>query len=285
MGSNKDIIRRSIKDSVFRCFFSERENVLDLYKELHPEDRASTVEDIRIRTVERALETDNTNKLGFTVGDRLVCLMEFQSHDAGSFQLRTLLDLAEAFRNYLDEKGLALCELGKDNVPTWEAYVVSVNIADRGLARLSQIPGPIVDGSKPARIPLKQGGLVQEYIDACGIVDALVSDGTDCDETEALMLALDGCEERCGTIGSFIRSRRWEIRSMYKGMLDEEAAIRRLCKESERRGVDGERSRVVRRVLSSGRASEEVAEIVGIPVEDVMRIASEPARRARRGSP
>ena len=45
------MIKRNVKDSVFLSFFGERDNVLDLYKELHPEDTQATLDDVSIRTI------------------------------------------------------------------------------------------------------------------------------------------------------------------------------------------------------------------------------------------
>lgn len=39
-------IRRSVKDSVFTDLFSDKENILRLYRELHPEDAHVTEDDI-----------------------------------------------------------------------------------------------------------------------------------------------------------------------------------------------------------------------------------------------
>ena len=38
-------VNRNIKDSVFTDLFKDKANILKMYKELHPEDAAVTVED------------------------------------------------------------------------------------------------------------------------------------------------------------------------------------------------------------------------------------------------
>ena len=68
MGRNDGrAIRRNAKDSVFVSFLRHEENVLDLYRELHPEDLSATVEDVRIRTAKRVMAKGFTNDLGFSV--------------------------------------------------------------------------------------------------------------------------------------------------------------------------------------------------------------------------
>ena len=94
-------VRRNAKDSVFVAFFEERANVFRLYRELHPEDLSATVEDVRIRTAKRVMAKGFTNDLGFSVGDRRICLVEAQSYELRPMQLRTVFYLAETFQDYM----------------------------------------------------------------------------------------------------------------------------------------------------------------------------------------
>lgn len=59
------MIKRNVKDSVFLSFFGKRDNVLDLYKELHPEDTQAALDDVSIRTIKRVLVKGYTNDLVF----------------------------------------------------------------------------------------------------------------------------------------------------------------------------------------------------------------------------
>ncbi len=98
------IIKRNFKDSLFLSFFSEKNNVLDLYREMHPEDTVSTIDDLSIRTIKRVLVKGYTNDLGFSVGNRFICLVEAQSYYLKSMQIRTFFYLANSYQNYLEDK-------------------------------------------------------------------------------------------------------------------------------------------------------------------------------------
>ena len=84
-------VRRNAKDSVFVKFFEDRSNVFRLYQELHPEDTESSEGDVRIRTLRRVIVKGYANDLGFSVGNRLICLAEAQSYSMEPIRLRTLL--------------------------------------------------------------------------------------------------------------------------------------------------------------------------------------------------
>ena len=71
--------KRKIKDSVFTNLFQDKKYLLRLYKALHPEDSNVTEEDIKDVTIKHILVDADYNDLGFSVGGRLVILIESQS--------------------------------------------------------------------------------------------------------------------------------------------------------------------------------------------------------------
>ena len=72
------LVKRNIKDSVFTNLFQDPKYVLQLYQALHPNEIVS--EDmIEIVTLKNILVDGIYNDLGFTVGKRLVVLVEAQS--------------------------------------------------------------------------------------------------------------------------------------------------------------------------------------------------------------
>ena len=57
-------VRRNVKDSVFSDFFSDKKNMLKMYRTLHPEDTEVTeddVEDITIKNDELNKQVQRTN--------------------------------------------------------------------------------------------------------------------------------------------------------------------------------------------------------------------------------
>ena len=286
-------MKRNAKDTVFRTFFQERENVFELYKELHPEDTSSTKDDVVIRTVGRVVVKGFTNDLGFSVGDRSICLVESQSYRLRSFIMRTLFYLAETYQAYLDDNRLDIYEADDRDAPEWEAYVVSTAGLKGRLLELRNIPKNLGDESAAAEIGITDEGLISGYIEACRIIDTVISKDEDEYGRDAVLRAFEECRDRCGKVGKFIWSKRSEAMGVYEQLFDEEENMnmnrrvffrkglaegeRRGLAEGERKGLvegeENERRRIVSRLLSSGMPPEDVARIVGVPPEEISKMS------------
>ncbi len=165
-------VRRNAKDSVFVAFFEERANVFRLYRELHPEDSDSSESDVRVRTLRRVIAKGYANDLGFSVGDRLICLAEAQSYPMGAMRLRTLFYLAATFQDYLSEKGMTVYDVGSGTLPRWEAYVVHVGKGRPRVMRLGGLPEDLLGDSPSEEVPAE--GILKDYIDVCRIIDSKI---------------------------------------------------------------------------------------------------------------
>jgi len=133
MSKNDDIFQQQtqskksnlkVKDSIFRSLFSEKENVLDMYRYLHPEDTTTTAEDITIVTLENILSIYRVNDLGFSVGNRLLILVEAQTNWSVNILVRSFLYLAETIKNHLAYTNQDLLDRSKVELPSPELYVV-----------------------------------------------------------------------------------------------------------------------------------------------------------------
>lgn len=75
----ENVPKRTIKDSVFTNLFQDKKYLLQLYKALHPEDSDVTEDEIADVTIKHVLIDADYNDLGFSVGNRLMILVESQS--------------------------------------------------------------------------------------------------------------------------------------------------------------------------------------------------------------
>ena len=82
------------KDSVFYNLFQIKENVLQLYKELHPEDKDIKVNDIKLKTLTAIFVNYLYNDLGFMVNRKgvphYIILVEAQSKWNRNITMRIL---------------------------------------------------------------------------------------------------------------------------------------------------------------------------------------------------
>ena len=132
--------KRNIKDCVFTNMFGDKKYLIQMYKALHPEDTETTENDLNIVTLENVLVNDLYNDLGFTVGEKLICLVEAQSTWTMNILIRVILYYAKTLKEYIDEKSIDLYTTRKAGVPKPEFYVVytgdrktrprTINLAD-----------------------------------------------------------------------------------------------------------------------------------------------------------
>lgn len=116
--------KRTIKDSVFCDLFSYPEYVFQLYQALHPEDTEAREEDVNIVTIDRVVTDGMYNDLGFTLDDRLVVLVEAQSTWSTNIAMRSLLYLAETYKDYLITHELDIHGSTAVQLPPPELYVL-----------------------------------------------------------------------------------------------------------------------------------------------------------------
>ena len=92
--------KRKIKDSVFTNLFQDKKYLLRLYKTLHPEDGNVTEDDIKDITLKHILVDADYNDLGFSVGGRLVIMVESQSTWTLNIIIRALMYLIQTYHDF-----------------------------------------------------------------------------------------------------------------------------------------------------------------------------------------
>ena len=117
-------VRRSAKDTVFRDLFGRPEYLLELYKALHPEDTTVTADAIADVTIENILTDRMYNDLGFTVGDRLLILVEAQSTWSVNIIIRAFLYLAQSYQDRFESRKANIYSSKKLSIPEPELYVL-----------------------------------------------------------------------------------------------------------------------------------------------------------------
>jgi len=114
---------------------------------------------------------------------------------------------------------------------------------------------------------------------------------TDEDHDTAAEKILEACRDSCGSIGAYVWSRRFEVMGAYEQMFDEEENLKMLEKAWKKEGLEkgrregiqediqegSEKARndIARKMLSKDMSPEEVSELTDIPLEHVLKLASE----------
>jgi len=112
---------REYKDSVFRNLFHSEKTALDLYNALT--DSRFTIDDgLRFTTLENALFMDRLNDVSFTIGDKLVILLEHASAINQNMPIRALIYIGRVYEKIIDNQAIYRTKLFK--IPTPEFYVL-----------------------------------------------------------------------------------------------------------------------------------------------------------------
>ncbi len=267
MQPNNNMIKRNIRDAIFKSFFRDRENVFRLYKELNPEDTDATAEDICVCRLKRVLGKGFTNELGFFVADKLVLFSESKKLDAASFKLGSLFFVAETAQCFMSDLGIRREHIKYLGIREWMSFSAIVSGDDRAIYKLTKIFGDMRGDSDLERIPVMEGGIVGGYADICGIIDSLIPEEGEADAKTALDRVLDECEKRCGEIGSIVASSTLQVRAIFEELCEDEDIAMTFCKIYERKGSRMELSRIVDHLFAIGKTPEEISEIVDTSVE------------------
>ena len=116
--------KRKIKDSVFTNLFQDKKYLLQLYRALHPEDCDVTEDEIADITIKHVLIDADYNDLGFSVGNRLMVLVESQSTWTLNIIIRALMYLIQTYHDYFKRTNQNLYGSKKVMIPKPELYMI-----------------------------------------------------------------------------------------------------------------------------------------------------------------
>ena len=172
---------RKAKDSVFTNLFTIPKYRYQLFKELHPEVKGITEDDIEIVTLEHVLMNNEYNDLGLLAGDHFLILAEAQSTWSVNILIRFLLYLASTYKDYIESKGISLYGTKKATIPKPELYLIYSGNKGRKPEMLSitkeffggnesavEIKAKVIYGDS------KKHDVISQYIAYCRVLDMQV---------------------------------------------------------------------------------------------------------------
>jgi hypothetical protein len=113
--------KRKYKDSVFISLFSDKKRLLELYNAIEGTSYKNP-NIININTLEGVLFPDRQNDISFTIGDKLVVLIEHQSSVNENMPLRFLIYISKVYEKIIDSDNIYKRDLIK--IPTPEFIVL-----------------------------------------------------------------------------------------------------------------------------------------------------------------
>lgn len=275
----QSIPKRKIRDSVFTNLFQDKKYLLQLYKALHPEDSNVTEDKIEDVTIKHVLVDADYNDLGFSIGDRLMVLVESQSTWTVNIIIRALMYLIQTYHDYFKRTNQNLYGSKKVNMPRPELYLIYTgdkkNIPDSiSLAR------DFFDGAEIA-IDAEIKVLYQENEDIIGqyiIFSKVYTEQRKLygNTKQAVTETIDICKNR-NVLREYLESKEGEVVDIMMTLFDDEQILKAYAKDIENNTAREAEKEMAERMIKKGKMSlEEIAEYVpSLSFEEIKKLQAE----------
>ena len=121
---DEEVVKHTIKDSVFTDLFQDKKYLIQLYRTLHPEDQDTTEEQLSNITIHNIMTNDVYNDVGFMVGEKLLILTEAQATWTENIAVRILIYLMVTYQDYIKKTKQNVYKSKKIRLPKPEMYVI-----------------------------------------------------------------------------------------------------------------------------------------------------------------
>ena len=278
------IMKRTIKDSVFTDLFQDKKYLLQLYKALHPEDTDVTEDDLNDITIKNVLTDNIYNDLGFTVGDKLMILVEAQSSVwTVNIIVRALMYLVQTWHDYFERTKQNLYKSKKVQMPIPEVYVI---FTGERKTRPSEISlSQEFFGGKECAVDVKvkmiydgkEGDIINQYVMFTKVCNEQMKKYGR--TRKAVMEAIRICKDR-NVLSEYLSSKESEVVSIMMVLYDEEEIMRSYVEsevyEATQKAQYNEKIETAKRMLNDGVLPlDKVAEFSNLPLEVIERLANE----------
>lgn len=278
MAEEKNIVKRTIKDSVFCDLFADPENQLKLYHILHPEDKDVLLSDFTTVTINNVLTDQLYNDLGFTVKDKLLILVEAQSTWSINIILRIIMYLAQTLKEYITVRELNVYGSAKIDVPRPEFYVVYTGTDKKNVNEWYTLADEFFGGDdsfinvKVRILQADEGSkdIVSQYIAFTKVINDQVKKLGRTEE--AVREAIRICKDQ-DILREYLSKREKEVISIMTTLFSQEEATRmygrQLQREGREEGRDEQAKKTAINLSKTGMSPQQIANAIDYSVEKV----------------
>ena len=276
-----DVMKRTIKDSVFTNLFQDKKYLLQLYKALHPEDNDITEDKLTDITIKNVLTDNIYNDLGFVVENRLVILVEAQSTWTMNIIIRALMYMVQTYHDYFNRTKQNLYKSTKVKMPVPEIYVIYTG--DRKTRPLEVSLAKEFFEGKQSCIDVKvkmiydgeDGDIINQYVIFTKVCnEQMVLHGK---SQKAILEAIRICKDR-NVLKEYLISKEKEVVDIMMVLYDEQEVMRSYVEsevyEATQEARQDEKIEIAKRFLRMGKLSyEEIADGSELTIEEVKKLA------------
>lgn len=267
-----NVPKRKIRDSVFTNLFQDKKYLLQLYQALHPEDRDVTEDEIADVTIKHVLIDADYNDLGFSVGNRLMVLVESQSTFTYNIVIRALMYLIQTYHEYFKRTDQNLYGSKKVTIPKPELYMIFTgerkDIPDTMSLKKDFFGGAdiAVDAEVKVLYQENEDDIIGQYIIFCKVYSEQrkLHGNTEKAVTETIRV----CKDR-NVLREYLMSKEQEVVDIMMTLFDDEQILKAYAKDIERETAE--------RMIKLGKMSlEEVSVCVpALSLDELKEIEAE----------
>lgn len=272
--------KRKIKDSVFTNLFQDKKYLLQLYHALHPEDSNVSEDKIADITIKHILIDADYNDLGFSVGDRLMILVESQSTWTLNIIIRALMYLIQTYHDYFKRTNQNLYGSKKVTLPKPELYVIFTgdkkNIPDTISLKQDFFNGAnvAIDAEIKVLYQENENNIIGQYIIFSKVYNQQrkLYGNTKQAVTETIRL----CKNR-NVLKEYFENKESEVISMMMTLFDDEQILKAYVKETVEETARKNAKETAERLIKKGKMSlEEIADCVPeLSLEELKQLESQ----------
>ena len=273
--------KRKIKDSVFTNLFQDKKYLLRLYKALHPEDGNVTEEDIKDVTIKHILVDADYNDLGFSVGGRLVILIESQSTWTLNIIIRALMYLIQTYHDFFKRTKQNLYGSKKVNMPKPELYVIFTGEKPKNPPDTISLSKDFFDGEKiavDAEVKVlyqeDENSIIGQYIIFCKVYNKQRKKYGQVKKavTETIRI----CKDR-NVLKEYLENKEQEVVDIMMTLFDDEQVLEAYAKDIDDNATHREARETAKRMIKKGKMTlEEIADYVpSLPFDELRELETE----------
>lgn len=280
-GQQADVMKRTIKDSVFTNLFQDKKYLLQLYKALHPEDNEVTEDKLTDITIKNVLTDNIYNDLGFIANeDKMVILVEAQSAWTMNIIIRALMYMVQTYHDYFNRTKQNWYKSKKVKIPVPEIYVIYTGDRKNRPSEVSLVQ-EFFEGKESSidvKVKMiydgKDGDIINQYVIFTKVCnEQMAIHGR---TQKAVLETIRICKDR-NVLREYLSSKEKEVVDIMMLLYDEEEIMKSYVESEVYEATQKEKIETAKRLLRMNKLSyDEIAIASELTFEEVKKLAGAP---------
>lgn len=277
---DEEVVKHTIKDSIFTNLFQDKKYLIQLYKALHPEDTEVTEDELSDITIHNIMTNDVYNDVGFMVGEKLLILTEAQATWTENIAVRILIYLMVTYQDYIKKTKQNVYKSKKIKLPRPELYVIYTGERKERPEYISLAEeffggqNVFLDAKVKVLYGSDEGDIISQYVTFTKVYDEQrkLHGRTRKAVTETIRI----CKDK-NVLKEYLEEREKEVENIMLAMYDEKEILLEYIESERYEAAQEADKKTAIQMLKTGKLSiEEIVQYVpSLSVEDVEEIQQE----------